>query len=184
MDLSKLTDRSQLGQFLNENGLVGTGVEVGSKSGGFAAEIMKDWSGRLLFMIDPWEPQDPSVYRERQDWTNFEDCFKECLKLDYKYTPRVSLLKAYSPAIASKFRDGELDFCYIDGNHSYEAAMADMNAWYPKVKMGGLFCGHDCYNDTAWPSHCEVQKALEEWMSDKGVNYHRTNCTSWWIQKL
>jgi hypothetical protein len=184
MDLTKITDRSQLGVFLNQNNLIGTGVEVGSKSGGFAYEIMAAWRGRQLFMIDPWVQQDPAVYRERQDWTNFEDCYKECQKLEKLHAPRVALIRGYSPAESKHFMDGELDFVYIDGNHAGDAVSADLAAWWPKVKKGGLFAGHDCYHDEVWPSFCQVKPALDTWCKDMGLTYHHTPlCTSWWIEK-
>lgn len=184
MDLTKITDRSQLGSFLNENGLLGIGVEVGSKSGGFAVEVMSTWNGKMLFMIDPWEQQDPAVYRERQDWTDFNACYVECQKLAEVYTPRVALIRGYSPAESKHFKDGELDWVYIDGNHAGDAVVKDLIAWWPKVKQGGLFAGHDCYEDRTWPSFCEVKPTLDEWCRVMGLAYHHTpKCTSWWIEK-
>jgi predicted O-methyltransferase YrrM len=45
---------------------------------------------------------------------------------------------------ASKlYADNSLDFVFIDANHSYEFVKDDINAWYPKVKKGGILAGHD-----------------------------------------
>lgn len=184
MDLSKIKNRSQMGKFLNENGLTGIGVEVGSKNCVFASEIIADWNGQKMFLIDPWQAQDPSIYKERQDWTNFADCEKECIQLHDKYPTRIVLLKGLSKEMAPRFKTHELDWVYIDANHCYEAVMEDLDLWWHKVKPGGLFCGHDCYDQVAWPAHCEVQKALNEWVTAAGLSYHRTDCTSWWIEKV
>lgn len=38
---------------------------------------------------------------------------------------------------------GELDFIFIDTYMTYEQAKSDLINWYPKVRRGGLFAGHD-----------------------------------------
>ena len=37
----------------------------------------------------------------------------------------------------------EFDFIFVDGDHSYDATLADCEAYYPLLKKGGFFCGHD-----------------------------------------
>lgn len=180
--IQSLTDRNQLGAWLTENGLTGVAVEVGAKDGGNARQWISTWPG-ILHLIDPWEQQDPKVYKERQDWTNFDDCYKECQKLEAEFYPRVVLHKAYSPQEAEKFANESLDSVYVDGNHAFEPVYADLNAWWPKVKKGGLFCGHDDYTDTVFPAFCEVHDALKRFCAEKNLKYHRTQCTSWWIHK-
>jgi|GEM_PF-2614821 len=41
------------------------------------------------------------------------------------------------------FPDGGVDFCFIDGDHSYESVSADLRAWWPKIRPGGTLAGHD-----------------------------------------
>jgi predicted O-methyltransferase YrrM len=38
---------------------------------------------------------------------------------------------------------GDVDFIFIDGDHSYEACQADIAAWAPFVKRGGVIAFHD-----------------------------------------
>ncbi len=58
--------------------------------------------------------------------------------LDY-----VELLQLTSLQAARIFERETLDFVWIDGEHSYEAVMADIRVWWPLVKRGGALAGHD-----------------------------------------
>jgi SAM-dependent methyltransferase len=48
-----------------------------------------------------------------------------------------------SDLAAAHFADESLDAVFIDGDHSMEAVYDDILAWLPKVKPGGILCGHD-----------------------------------------
>lgn len=184
--LSTLRNRDQLGEWLNWRGLIGSGVEVGSLSGEYARTIISKWNGSALYLVDPWERQPDDVYKEPVNHTNWEECYRSCIELAREYYPRVTLIKGYSPQAAFGFPDDILDFCYIDGNHGLEAITADLQAWWPKVKMGGLFGGHDYRNDTTYPQNCEVKKAVDEFARKLGgVAIHYTPpCGSWWLTKI
>lgn len=44
---------------------------------------------------------------------------------------------------AGCFFDASLDGVFLDAAHDYESVKADIAAWLPKVKEGGIFAGHD-----------------------------------------
>ena len=37
----------------------------------------------------------------------------------------------------------QVDCVFIDADHSHDAVVKDINTWFPKVKSGGVICGHD-----------------------------------------
>jgi len=51
---------------------------------------------------------------------------------------------------AKDFSDESIDAVFIDGDHSFEAVKQDIMAWLPKVKPGGILCGHDIDEAGVW----------------------------------
>ena len=98
-----------------------------------------------------------------------------------------------SEEAVAEFPDNSLDFIFIDGDHRYAEVKKDLIMWYPKLKPGGVFCGHDC---ECRPSdiHWEIDEHLEEdWYNDvhpgvvKAVHEHFPECNIetdiWWVIK-
>jgi hypothetical protein len=72
----------------------------------------------------------------------------------------VRLVVADSVSAAALFAPASLDFVFIDGDHSRAAVLADIAAWLPKVKVGGLLAGHD-YRMTQQAHLAGVTEAVE-----------------------
>ena len=72
-----------------------------------------------------------------------------------------------------KFNNGSIDVVYIDGDHTYEGVMKDIEEYYPKIKSGGYLAGHD-YG----PGHNDVKKAILKFFGRepdllmKGTNFY------------
>ena len=74
----------------------------------------------------------------------------------------IELLVGYSADVAPQVADETLDVLFVDGDHKYEAVVADIEAWRPKMKHGGLMCGHDFTN------RCGVEPAVRELLPQFG----------------
>lgn len=61
------------------------------------------------------------------------------------FTPRSEPVVSDSLAAAQTLeaKRGQIDFIFIDGDHSYDACKADIAAWTPFVKRGGVIAFHD-----------------------------------------
>ncbi len=174
-----ITHRDELGDALNARGLVGVGAEIGCAFGAYARTVLSRWRGQCYLLVDLWADQPHDVYREDTSAVDFSSRLRECEKLAAA-DPRVQLVRADSVQAARGVQDGSLDFVYIDANHARPAVLADMDAWWPKLRSGGIFAGHDYYDDTAWPHFCEVKTAVNEWMAARAVAFTTTPCSSWW----
>lgn len=178
-----MTHRDQLGSWLNAQGLTDSGAEVGCSHCGHAKQIASQWRGKTLFLVDLWARQASDIYREDQQSASvYEAWWRECSEFAAS-DGRVILVREQSPSAARHFGDESLDWAYIDANHSQEAVTADLDAWWPKVRAGGLFGGHDFYNKTTEGHHCFVQEAVLAWAGENRLNFSVTPCSSWWIYK-
>lgn len=77
--------------------------------------------------------------------------------------PRVQIVRKASLEAAPAFADGSLDWVYVDGLHFVDEVRADLKAWAPKLKLGGVLCGDDYY----WRDHkgrLSVKQAVDEWI--------------------
>lgn len=174
--------RSQIGEWLNDHGLVGAAAEIGVLAGSYSLEVLSKWKGTRYYMVDPWMPQSKDVYRERNDDRNYDQLYRECHAIAER-DPRVRLIRKLSVDASREIDDGSLDFVFIDANHSYGAVLADMDAWWPKVIPGGVFAGHDYGNDTNYPNWCEVKKAVDRWCAQRRLMFAYSRCNSWWVLK-
>jgi len=82
---------------------------------------------------------------------------------------------------ADLFEDASLDFVYIDADHSYDAVVADLAAWYPKLKTNGLFCGHDYLVEE---NANTVVKAVDEFFAANNLTLKWYTDSSWSAVKV
>ena len=76
----------------------------------------------------------------------------------------VNLIKSHSLEAVKKYEDESIDFCFIDGSHEYSDVKADILAYLPKVKKGGILSGHDY--DKIWSG---VIQAVDETLGEVEV---------------
>jgi cephalosporin hydroxylase len=87
---------------------------------------------------------------------------------------RSRFYKENTVAAAKNVTDDEIDFVFIDADHTYKGVKADILAWMPKVRKGGYVTGHDCDNKN-------IKKALVEIFGEGG--YETAWDEVWYVQK-
>lgn len=145
-----MLEKNELLPFLiNKYGCT-NGAEIGVRDGENAARLLQ-LTSMYLYGIDI------------QLWPSVQ-------QLMSKYLNRFSFYHMTSAEASDHFCEEELDFIYIDANHRYPGISLDLKLWYPKLKLGGVFCGDDycnCWNPTE--GQYEVVRAVEEFIVDKNV---------------
>jgi len=90
----------------------------------------------------------------------------------------LDVIKMDSQRSADLFHDQSVDFCFIDACHRYEAVKADLAAWWPKIKPGGVLAGHDLDYEPVARAVTEMESSL----SENAVKDHAENVYQ--IEKL
>lgn len=135
------------------------GAEIGVEQGLFSEVLCKANPNLHLYSVDAWTAYKgyrDHVSQEKLD--GFYAATKERLK-PYKCT----IIKAFSHEAAEQFKNGSLDFVYIDGNHDFFNVTRDIHYWSPKVRAGGILCGHDFKRDKGHDWVCHVKDVVQAW---------------------
>lgn len=114
------------------------GVEVGTDAGIYASQLLHAYPNLHLITVDPWLP-----YAEiPDDRVRVRRVYKENMAL---FSARSSHMQTSSVQAAKELSKAKqsFDFVYIDGAHDRRNVAADLEAWWPLVKDGGMFAGHD-----------------------------------------
>ena len=71
-----------------------------------------------------------------------------------------SLIQGFSfdEDILDSFPDQSISFLHVDGDHSYEGCLKDLELWFPKIKVDGHIVG----DDYDWK---DVKKAADQFIS-------------------
>jgi hypothetical protein len=184
--------RKDFGNFLNELGLNGIGIEIGVAEGNYSEILLKTSNLKTLYLLDIWETYDPILPNEPQEIIRKpygEMRYKNVIKNMAKYGDRTKIIRGDSKEVFKQFPDYFFDFIYIDADHSYENALQDINNWYPKCKINGVFAGHDYINEMTRRGWCGVKQAVDEFFYTKNIIPSftlgtRTCPSSWYLIKI
>lgn len=127
-------------------------VELGvcfGRSAIYMGTAIRESGKRIAFdAVDGWEPDhvpaQPKLaelaasmggVRETFEWYAAECGVRELIGVVQSRSLASPLLERYAPA--------SLDLVFLDTSHRYEETRAEILAWLPKVRPGGVFAGHD-----------------------------------------
>ena len=132
-----------------------TGAEIGVEHGRNALSILQTLRMRKLYLIDIIQTEEakPIHYFGNVEWLIMKS--EEAYKRIHE----------------------SLDFCYIDGNHTYLYAKKDLESYWPLVKSGGVIGGHDITEQ-----YPDVKKAAKEFAHRNNVELNICFPDFWMIK--
>lgn len=167
--------RDDLAVYFAEQGYT-QGVEVGTEYGEYAEVLCQANPQLHLTCVDPYTSY--SDYRDHKSQVKLDAMYEQAQRRLRPYN--VDFLRLFSTAAAASFKNESLDFVYLDGNHSLPYVIADLHAWTPKVRRGGIISGHDFIRrNNRLRYQCHVVEAVYAWtqayMIDKWFVVGRKN---------
>lgn len=150
--------------------LTGEGVEIGVFEGTFSEVILTKSNLSVLHSVDPWKEFDKSIYDDINSVSasEHEKRYETTVRKLSPFGKRSNLLRLTSAEAAKLYKPETLDFVYIDANHSYEECRKDIELWFPKLKKGGIFAGHDYLDGNLPEGNFGVKRAVDEFVTGSG----------------
>ena len=182
--------RKQLANKFLSLGHYAQGVEIGVNEGEYSDYILSNCFNIVkLYSVDFWRGYNELDATARGDFEAVCAMREAADKLT-KHGDRSVIIRATSAVAAPLFKDGSLDFVYIDAGHDYKSVVEDIKEWLPKVRKGGLICGDDYVDGIIeWNGKFtafDVKRAVNEIFGDKvqadPVSQDGTYLSQWWVE--
>lgn len=158
-------DRNDISRICLERGYE-TFIEVGTLDAQWITAIANQAKSTDFMSVDRWLPY-ADVFTEETLALSKAAAYRAS-----ESTANHSILEMESTKAAQMFQDQSIDVVYLDGDHSDAGIRADLAAWAPKVKIGGILAGHDYVTGHEFIS---VIPAVDEFAKEHGLKLHLTN---------
>ena len=160
---------------------LGRAVEIGVNEGKFSAKNLALWSGQYV-LVDYWNHRPADMHRDHNqlDHRLHQLRYQQAMgrTQPFNASGRVPVVRKMSVAAAADFPDEHFDWIYVDALHTYKAVLADVRAWWPKLRPGGLMSGDDygnvdmpmeLLNASRWRSHFKFDPSPFRWNTVSAV---------------
>ena len=122
----------------------GIWVEVGSWQGRSIAYAVVESLARGLNLdfnvVDIWTL---AQKHRRPGLGTDQDLYQAFLDNIQPIAQHITVHRERSDVAADRWADNSIDYVMIDADHSYDAVLRDIRAWWPKIRAGGLLTGDD-----------------------------------------
>lgn len=157
------------------------GAEVGVWRGHTSQHLFQRIPNLTLLMVDAWESGGDHQTMPKTD----EDLiagYEEAEQRTKEYRNRRVIFYQESQLASEVIADATLDFVFIDACHMYESVWQDIRLWAPKVRPGGLLCGHD-YDGRGDQRHgWGVKRAVDEWAQQNNYQVTEKPGKLWFVE--
>ncbi len=142
-------------EFINRHGIKAA-AEVGVWKGDFAEAILSRCPQvERYYLIDPWARLDD--WNKPLNTDDLERAYRDTMEKMRPFGDRVVVLRGRTHEVAGQL--SELDFAYIDGDHTLRGITIDLISVWPKIRQGGWIGGDD-FSRTIWQHNSRYEPSL------------------------
>jgi len=118
--------------------IVELGTHYGTSLWSFSQAAKDQNIGVEINAVDTWQGEKHAGFYG-------EEVFETVNQIKDKYYPnqKINLFRKTFDEALDEFEDNSIDILHIDGLHTYEAVKHDFEAWFPRIKNGGVVLFHD-----------------------------------------
>src|SRR5262245_33756226 len=102
MEVQEIRSRNDLGDWLNQAGLTGNGVEIGVQVGEVSERILSTWKG-FLYLVDPWKEFTREEYFDETGKTDWEAAHDQTVKRMTQFPYRHCIVRLTSDEAMETF---------------------------------------------------------------------------------
>ena len=161
-----------------------SGVELGIFEGNLSEFLLREMPRLRLWMVDRWHSplpgeryyEDPYIRQVGQNQMH-QALLRTVRITEFAADRRVILLVDQLRA-AQCVADGSLDFVFVDSDHSEAGTLEAIDAWWSKLRPGGLMAGHDL----DYPGFPGVRRAVESTAAQRGLPWRTEADYVWCFQ--
>ncbi|CAJ1356969.1 unnamed protein product, partial [Effrenium voratum] len=118
-------------------------AEVGVFQGETSFMLLQRHPRLHLFLVDPYYDGSARSCEGADCTVSLSPTYLRALSRVWEFRPRASFVMQESVEAAKWVGNATLDMVFIDGDHSYEAVVGDLSAWWPTLLPGAILAGHD-----------------------------------------
>ena len=146
-------------------------AELGVSNGGHADNMYLGLQPLKMYLIDCYE-NIPGWFESQLTIEQQQVLYNKSVEY-FKNRKGIHFIKNRSRVASLTFPNNYLDLIYIDASHDELSVIIDIACWFPKVKIGGILCGHDFSLVSGG-----VKKALDKMFKD-----YQYKTPDWWYIK-